>query len=306
MYSLGIEAFLAVVRAKNISKAAEQLHLAQSTVSKRIRVLEEEVGAPLIERGKGIKTIHLTPAGEIFIELAERWVSLTREMHIMQSGAPTLSLSIGVLDSITNSIFPSIYEKLILHQEQLRIKVITTHSPDSYTLIEQRQVDVAFSLLEQTNPSVQVTQCYRDPFVVLRTTAFAQTPPRIFQTTDLDPNYELYVRWSPTYQLWHDTHWTPSSNLFFLDTFQLIIRSFIDDRFWSIVPLSVARNIMQQTNFSICYLSDPPPERIVYELTHKHPKPSAVKSLKIFDYYLQEVLSELNDTIFEFYEHGVP
>ena len=51
MYALGIEAFLAVVRTQNVSRAAEQLNLSQSALSKRLRVLEQEFGANLIERG---------------------------------------------------------------------------------------------------------------------------------------------------------------------------------------------------------------------------------------------------------------
>ena len=52
MYNRGIEAFLAVIRTQNISKAAEQLNLSQTTVSKRLRVLEQEVDTVLFERGE--------------------------------------------------------------------------------------------------------------------------------------------------------------------------------------------------------------------------------------------------------------
>jgi len=292
MYNLGIEAFLEVVRTQNISKAAEQLHLAQSTVSKRIRVLEQDVGASLIERGKGIKSIYLTPAGEMFIDLAERWVSLSREMSIIQSSGAKLSLSIGVVDSIINSLFPPLFANLIHHQSQYRLKVITSHSPEHYDLIERRQTDVAFSLLEQTHQNVQVEKCFIDPLVVLRTAAFAENPPRVYHPRDLDPAYELYVRWGPTYQLWHDTHWSPGANRTQLDTAQLILQLLKDDALWSIVPMSVAKAAVLQGKFSVCHLSDPPPERIVYKLTHKYPKASTVESLKVFDHYLQCVLGK--------------
>ncbi len=39
-----IETFLAVARTKTISGAAADLHLAQTTVSQRIKILEEEFG----------------------------------------------------------------------------------------------------------------------------------------------------------------------------------------------------------------------------------------------------------------------
>ena len=45
-----IEAFLAVVNTNSLSKAAESLYVSQSSISKWICQLEEEIGVELIER----------------------------------------------------------------------------------------------------------------------------------------------------------------------------------------------------------------------------------------------------------------
>lgn len=290
MNNLGIEAFLAVVRTQNISKAASELHLAQSTVSKRIRMLEQEAGCSLIERGKGLKSVYLTPAGELFVELARRWTSLNQEMNLIQSRVAKMNLSIGVLDTIVSSIFPSLYEKLTQHQEQYRFNILTGHSTEFYSLIEQRKVDVAFSLIEQVNQNVRVEPCYQEPYVVLRTAIHKKTPVQTYEPAQLDTRFELYVRWGATYHLWHDAHWDFNLTRIYLDTAQLIQNLLKDDNFWAIVPLSVAKNALKLGNFSICYLSEQPPERVVYKLTHKYPKASTVEALKVFDTYLQEVL----------------
>ena len=52
--------FLAVVRAENISRAAEVLHITQPTLSRQISQLEEELGVQLFTRGKHLS---LTDAG---------------------------------------------------------------------------------------------------------------------------------------------------------------------------------------------------------------------------------------------------
>ena len=56
-----IEAFVTINRAGGFTRAAELLHLSQPAVSRRIELLERELGAPLFERlSNGIR---LTEAG---------------------------------------------------------------------------------------------------------------------------------------------------------------------------------------------------------------------------------------------------
>jgi len=66
---------LAVAKHENISRAAEELHLTQPTLSRQIAELEEELGRPLLIRGKR-RTV-LTEAGLLLKVRAEEIVSLT-------------------------------------------------------------------------------------------------------------------------------------------------------------------------------------------------------------------------------------
>lgn len=67
--------FLAVVDEKNISRAAQQLHVSQPTISRQIKDLEEELGIILFERGS--RSIQLTNSGEYFAAQARQILSLT-------------------------------------------------------------------------------------------------------------------------------------------------------------------------------------------------------------------------------------
>ena len=49
--------FLTIVSTNSVSKAAEQLYISQSSVSKRLQQLETEIGVPLITRKKGTRGI---------------------------------------------------------------------------------------------------------------------------------------------------------------------------------------------------------------------------------------------------------
>jgi DNA-binding transcriptional LysR family regulator len=55
-------AFLAVARHRSLSRAASELDLGQPTISDRLRSLERELGATLVQRqGRGVA---LTPEGK--------------------------------------------------------------------------------------------------------------------------------------------------------------------------------------------------------------------------------------------------
>ncbi|WP_405139017.1 LysR family transcriptional regulator [Nocardia sp. NBC_01388] len=62
--------FLAVATTRHFTHAAETLGVAQPSLSKQIRALETELGAPLFSRARG--NITLTPAGEALLPLANR------------------------------------------------------------------------------------------------------------------------------------------------------------------------------------------------------------------------------------------
>ena len=64
MNQADIETFLMLVKTRNITKTAESLYVSQPTVSHRLKLLEEELGVPLLIRKKGYKKVELTPKGE--------------------------------------------------------------------------------------------------------------------------------------------------------------------------------------------------------------------------------------------------
>jgi DNA-binding transcriptional LysR family regulator len=61
--------FRQVARERSFSRAAQSLSLTQPAVSQQIRALEIQLGAPLIERRRGL--FELTPAGELLLDHAD-------------------------------------------------------------------------------------------------------------------------------------------------------------------------------------------------------------------------------------------
>ena len=66
--------FLEIVSTGSFIRGSERLNVAQTTVSARIRLLEQQLGRPLFVRNKSGAS--LTPAGEQFLRYAPTFVQL--------------------------------------------------------------------------------------------------------------------------------------------------------------------------------------------------------------------------------------
>src|SRR6266481_4480929 len=71
---------VAVAEELHFSRAAAKLHVAQPSLSKQIRDLEDELGIKLFERNK--RKVQLTPAGSAFVvEAREALLHSQRAVH---------------------------------------------------------------------------------------------------------------------------------------------------------------------------------------------------------------------------------
>src|SRR5258705_2537730 len=98
---------VAVAEQRHFTKAPRELSVAQPSVSKQIRRLEDELGAPLFHRMRG--NVAITPAGEALLPLARRVLadvagaeSEVRDLTGMRRGR----LSLGATPSLSTTLEP--------------------------------------------------------------------------------------------------------------------------------------------------------------------------------------------------------
>jgi DNA-binding transcriptional LysR family regulator len=287
MHALAIDTFLAVVRTQSLSGAARELNLAQTTVSQRLKVLEQEMGIVLIERGRGIRQLRLTPVGEQFYKLAEQWNSIGQEIKILQTRGTQLSLVIGSSNSINTFVLPQIYQAMSEHKPPIRLHIRTIHSMDQYTEIEKRQIDVGFALRDRVHPGVQVTKCFSSPMVVLRKAGATGQALANVHPSDLNSDHELLMPWGQEFRIWHEHWWDPLSfSGIRLDNAHLLLHLLQDPVQWAIVPIWIANLAMKHDRYVVYQLTDPPPAYTCYKLVHKHPTSLTARALDILSGYL--------------------
>jgi len=93
-----LHVFRTVVRAGGVTRAGERLHRVPSSVTTRVKNLEEELGAALFLR-EG-KRMQLSPAGRILLEYADRLLALSEEVRdALHETRPRGTLRLGSMES---------------------------------------------------------------------------------------------------------------------------------------------------------------------------------------------------------------
>lgn len=109
--------FITVAQLENLTKAAELLHISQSSLSKNIVSLENELGASLFDRNG--KHLYLNPAGKRFLKscntIVQEYQTLKNDIHLMVTAANS-RIHIGCCGSI-DRLYPCMARFKMLHPE---------------------------------------------------------------------------------------------------------------------------------------------------------------------------------------------
>ncbi len=147
MNTEGLKTFIFLSKVKNFTLAAEQLFIAQSTVTNRINELEKEVGKRLFSRGS--KTVKLTEAGEIFLRYAERMLELqtTSVEEINALSSHSRKFSIGAINATYEVYVKPLVDNCLKDNSVTSIKVMLGHSLDLIQLLQDNMLDMVFSAI---------------------------------------------------------------------------------------------------------------------------------------------------------------
>ncbi|MCK4703977.1 MAG: LysR family transcriptional regulator [Gammaproteobacteria bacterium] len=136
--------FLAVARTGSISGAAKQLGVQHSTVSRRMRQLEEKLGTRLLERKTG--RYELTQAGKNVMEASGR---IEREVLAVDGallGKDTQHvgpLKVAALNNMASSVLMPMFADFNKKWPQVELHIIVSNIDAS---LSQREADVAIRL----------------------------------------------------------------------------------------------------------------------------------------------------------------
>ncbi|MBI2350382.1 MAG: LysR family transcriptional regulator [Deltaproteobacteria bacterium] len=159
--------FAAVAKHRNVSRAAEQLHISQPAVSKQLKLLEKDYNAKLYKRTD--RGIELTETGEIFIRgvkaILKGYERLREKIRAAPSTARIETLAVGGTYSPSLYLLPSL---LALFQRTHPHVQCTLRSETKFAIermIVNSEVDIGLIYAASQNPAI-VAEPYRpEPLV---------------------------------------------------------------------------------------------------------------------------------------------
>lgn len=159
--------FREVALRKSFTKASETLRVAQPAVSKSIKKLEEELQLSLIDRSE--KQISLTPEGEIFLhhvnEILHKIDEAKTEMYELR-GLEKGEIRIGLPSMFGSYFFPHMIKEFKKRHPSLLITVVEEGTLQIQRLIERKEVDVGFIVLDHPPEHFEVLPLLKEDMVV--------------------------------------------------------------------------------------------------------------------------------------------
>jgi len=162
-----LRTFLEVNRTRHFGQAANNLYVSQSTVSARIKMLEDQIGMPLFVRQRN--NIQLTDTGHRLIRYAENivtnWVRARQEIGIAQENH--IPLVVGAATSLWDSILQDwiyyLYQsspELILHAEVQTADILLRRTLE-------RSMDMAFVFDDPQSSDLECIEIAQVPLIMV-------------------------------------------------------------------------------------------------------------------------------------------
>ena len=134
----------AIAIEKNFTRAASSLYISQPSLSKQLKILEENLDTVLINRERS--QISLTESGEIFLQYAERILILCEESYralIDLKNGERGNLIVGASQTIGTYLMPRILALFAQNYPQIDLKVQVDSTRTIATSVIKREIDIA-------------------------------------------------------------------------------------------------------------------------------------------------------------------
>ncbi len=190
--------FLAVVDSGSFVEAARRVHVTQSTVSTRIRTLEERLGKALFERSKAGAV--LTTAGAQFhkhaVALLRVWEQARLEVSL--PAGYQAALTVGGQYSLWDGFLTDWLARMRREAPEIAIRTLSGISSALMQRLVEGTLDIGVMYTPQSRPGFELEMLFEEELVLVS----SEEKPSAAPGSRLGPNY-IYIDWGPEFQVDH-------------------------------------------------------------------------------------------------------
>jgi DNA-binding transcriptional LysR family regulator len=163
-----VEAFVAVVQFGGFTRAADALHLSQPALSRRIALLEGDLGQAVFERGR--RGARLTDAGRTFLPHAQAALACLRDgtaavQALAQGEAGRLTLAI--VGTLASTELTARLRRFHDDHPRLQVLLRTGNSAEVSGLVRRGEATLGLRYFPDPASDVVSRDLYREPLVVV-------------------------------------------------------------------------------------------------------------------------------------------
>jgi len=159
---------LAVADAGGYTPAAQQLHVAQSSLSRTVQEVEQRVGVPLFERTT--RRVRPTPDGEELLVIARRLVAeFDAALNHFEGYLAGVrgSVTVAALPSLAGTMLPPVLAAYRREHPDVTVSVRDGFSEEVLDLVARGEVDLALSVAEHVPDRLEVRHVAADGFAAV-------------------------------------------------------------------------------------------------------------------------------------------
>ena len=178
---------VAVAHAGNFSRAAEQCHVSQPSLSQQIQKLEEELGERLFNRMK--REVKLTPHGESFLRRAVRVLEEVDTAKREAKDATDLlrgTVTLGVLPTIAPYLLPEAITEYLEKYPRVEIVVQEDTTAHLLKLLVACEIDFALASQPIRDARLEVRELFSEELLLALPADHPLTRKRTVSASDLE------------------------------------------------------------------------------------------------------------------------
>tara|TARA_R110002096_G_scaffold42144_31_gene113861 strand:- start:2813 stop:3712 length:900 start_codon:yes stop_codon:yes gene_type:complete len=181
-----LESFLAVARARNFTRAAEELNVSQSSLSRAIQKLEEQIGQPLFERQP--REVVLTDLGELLLGRAKQILALVDDtfLEISEFGKHG-RIRIAVIPTIAPFFLPGVLGSFAKSHPEVKMIVQEDTTQNVIRRCSHGEVDLAILALPIEAKYLETESLFEEELVLVMPNDHPLSAMEEIQLVDVEP-----------------------------------------------------------------------------------------------------------------------